>query len=168
MIVPNFRKILKHIAYAAFLIFIGSIIVVIYPFELSQKNVTIVGFNRHYACGECEYRFGISEVLDERGNKKNKDNSQDSPFRFDGWDILVLFKGSSGYLSSYEDRVDLNKAGCAKPDFRLRGQFKRRLIYSFMYADGHYDGIYFEADTGKALNPIWPSCKEMPKEVVLQ
>jgi hypothetical protein len=105
--------------------------------------------------------FGISRIdgNDDSGNRST------SPNRFDGWDILVLFKGSDTYLSSYQNELFSIDPDCAWPTFRLTGQFKRRLIYALLYNGDRFDGIYFDANFGVAIQK--PTCKSVPKKTVL-
>lgn len=146
---------------AALAFALGAVAVSLYPFKLSKPNVTIDVIDRRYACGECYVRFGISKINDADGS-----NRHDSPNRFEGWDVLVLFKGNDSYLSSYQDELFAKNQNCAWPTFRLTGQFKRRLIYALMYSGDRYDGIYFDANSGVAINTE-PTCKSAPKEAAL-
>lgn len=125
----------------------GILAVAIYPFQLSGPNVTIETFDRSYACGDCYVRFGISKI-----DGTEEDNKQATPGRFNGWDVLVRFKGNESYLSGYQEELFAKDKNCARPTFRLKGQFKRRLIYAFLYDGDRYDGIYFDANSGVAVS----------------
>ncbi|MCP1576784.1 hypothetical protein RB25_04630 [Herbaspirillum rubrisubalbicans] len=139
----------------------GTIAVSVYPFKLSDPNVTIEVYDRRYACGECYLEFGISKI-----EGADESNRQNSPYRFEGWDVLVLFRGSDSFLSRYQDRLFEKNPACTWPTFRLTGQFKRRLIYALNFNGDHYDGLYFDANSGVALNTE-PSCKTVARETAL-
>ena len=143
---------------------VGVASVLIYPFKLSKPNVTIDVFDRRYACGDCYIRFGISKVYgtQDGGQESKSGRRPDSPERFDGWDVLVIFKGNDFYLSSYQEELFSKDKNCAWPTFHLTGQFKRRLIYSFLHDGDQYDGIYFDAHTGVAVNTA-SDCKSATK-----
>lgn len=162
------RRCLSFFLCLALAFLVGAISVAIYPFQLSAPNVTIDVFDRRYACGDCYIRFGISRVY---GSQNGEDEIQDerrpeSPDRFNGWDVLVIFKGNDSYLSNYQEERFAKDNNCAWPIFRLTGQFKRRLIYSFLHDGDQYDGIYFDANSGVALNTE-PACKKVPTEARL-
>jgi hypothetical protein len=152
----NFYRLLMALAFLA-----GVASVLIYPFKLSKPNVTIDVFDRRYACGDCYIRFGISNVYGmQNGEQETKSRRRpDSPERFSGWDVLVIFNGSDSYLSSYQEELFSKDQNCAWPTFHLMGQFKRRLIFSFLHDGDQYDGIYFDAHTGVAVNTA-SECKE--------
>jgi hypothetical protein len=144
---------------------LGVLAIAIYPFKLSAPNVAVDVFDKRYACGDCYIRFGISDVPGD-SNVDDKNNRSTSPNRFNGWDILISYKGDTSYLEYYQaDRLAKNP-DCGWPIFRLTGQFKRRLIYALIYEGDDYDGIYFDAQSGIAINTN-PDCKTYPKEIVL-
>lgn len=147
---------------------IGVLSIAIYPFQLSAPNVTIDVFDRRYACGDCYIRFGVSKVygLQKKGDETKEENRSELPGKFNGWDVLVVFKGNDSYLSSYQNERFAKDNNCAWPTFRLTGQFKRRLIYSLLYDGDQYDGIYFDARSGAAINTE-PTCKKLPAETQL-
>lgn len=163
------RRILVYFLCLVLAALVGAISIAIYPFQLSAPNVTIDVFDRRYACGDCYIRFGISRVYgaDNPRDGAPDENQPDSPGRYKGWDVLVLFKGNDSYLSSYQEERFEKDHSCSWPTFRLTGQFKRRLIYSVLYDGDNYDGIYFDAHSGVAVNTD-PDCKKLPKEVRLQ
>ncbi|WP_426080429.1 PAAR domain-containing protein [Herbaspirillum huttiense] len=80
--------------------------------------------------------------------------------------VLVLFRGNDSYLSRYQDELFEKNPACTWPTFRLTGQFKRRLIYALIFNGDHYDGIYFDANSGVAINTE-PSCKTVARETAL-
>lgn len=152
-------------------VILGGLAITFYPFKLSKQNVTIEVVDMRYACGDCYIRFQISKVTTEAHNlfeTGTRNNHQNSPFRFEGWDILVRYKGSDTYLDNYQNELFSKYPDCAWPTFRLKGQFKRRLIYSLLYDGDHYDGLYFDADSGTALNKVEPSCKGLAQEMPLK
>jgi hypothetical protein len=162
------KRCLSYFIALALAFLVGVISIAIYPFQLSEPNVTADIFDRRYACGDCYIRFGVSKIY---GAQNGEDETQDkrrpeSPERFDGWDVLVIFKGSDSYLSSYQEERFAKDHNCAWPTFRLTGQFKRRLIYSLLHDGDQYDGIYFDAQSGVAVN-TQPACKKLPTEVRL-
>uniref|UniRef100_UPI00333FC0A2 hypothetical protein n=1 Tax=Castellaniella defragrans TaxID=75697 RepID=UPI00333FC0A2 len=164
----NAKKYLSCLVLAAFAFLVGVISIMIYPFQLSGPNVMIDVFDRRYACGDCYIRFGISEIHSPQngGDEAESKKQPGSPERFDGWDVLVVFKGDDSYLSSYQNERFSKDHDCAWPTFRLTGQFKRRLIYSLLYDGDRYDGIYFDAHSGVAVNTE-SACKTLPIEVEL-
>ena len=145
----------------ALVFFAGVASILIYPFKLSPPNVTVDVFDRRYACGDCYIRFGISKIYPDRGGEQDSKSRRrpTSPERFDGWDVLVIFNGNDSYLASYQEELFSKDQNCGWPTFHLTGQFKRRLIYSFLHDGDQYDGIYFDAHTGIAVNTA-PECKQ--------
>jgi hypothetical protein len=158
----KFKQCATRISVVALAFLLGALAVSLYPFKLSDKNVTIDVSDKRYACGECYIRFGISKIYEF----DDAESRSESPNRFDGWDVLVLLKGSDSYLSSYQEELFNKNEHCGWPIFRLTGQFKRRLIYALMYDGDHYDGIYFDANSGVAINTE-PTCTGIPQETIL-
>ncbi len=78
-------------------------------------------------------------------------NENDTPIRFIGWDVVVVYKGSDNPLLKYANSNAASDKGCASPVVRLTGQFKRKLIYTLLYTGDRYDGIYFDADTASIV-----------------
>jgi len=155
------KKYLARTFISASLLLFGAIGICVYPFTLSNPDVTIQVFDRRYACGECYVAFGISKI-----EGRDESNRQNSPYRFEDWDVLVLFRGNDSYLSRYQDELFEKNPACTWPTFRLTGQFKRRLIYALIFNGDHYDGIYFDANSGVAINTE-PSCKTVARETAL-
>lgn len=116
-----------------------------------------------YACGDCytQYRvLGAAEpgevVVGTR--KSDSYNAPGTPYRFIGWDLIVIFKGSDDSLTDFWDRHYSDRQPCGFPVFRLTGQFKRKLIYALLYNGDMYDGIYFDADTAVAVYSPYGKC----------
>lgn len=162
------KKYLSRFFYLAFAFLLGILFVAIYPFQLSEPDVTIDVFDRRYACGDCYIRFGIAKIYDLQTGEHEAQNRRqpDSPARFEGWDVLVLFKGDDAYLANNQEERFTKDKYCAWPIFRLKGQFKRRLIYSLLHDGDQYDGIYFDAHSGVAINTE-PACKHQPRVIQL-
>ena len=81
--------------------------------------------------------------------------------RYLGWDVVVNYKGNTDGLLNSLDTISRNGPHCAWPDFRLRGQFKRRIIYSLYFRGDHYDGIYFDTDDATAVYSSNMNCPEV-------
>lgn len=157
------RRIISRLLLPALTCLVGALSVSMFPFALSKPNVTIDVFDRRYACGDCYIRFGISKVhgSPDAAHEQQNERRPESPQRFAGWDVLVVYKGSDSYLSRYQDELFAKDNRCAWPTFRLTGQFKRRLIYEFLHDGDDYDGIYFDARSGVAITAD-PACETQP------
>ncbi|MCL1861511.1 MAG: hypothetical protein FWG52_08295 [Proteobacteria bacterium] len=146
----------------------GIAAVMLYPFNVSQNSVTIDVRDMRYACGDCFVRFGVINTYDEGG--KIIDNFEDtdsrSLYRFNGWDIIIVYKGNSNFLQSYQEELYQKDEYCSWPVFRLKGQFKRKLINNLIWEGNGYDGLYFDATSGVSINND-PECKAVPQETML-
>lgn len=146
---------------------LGVVAVLLYPIPLSDPDTTIEVAYARYGCVEWCPQFSILNAR-RNGDALTKGRTRESenivPFRLIGWDIVVFFKGSDDTLSHYlNDRHETqiyHDGHCIEPGFRLKGQFKRRLIYSLIYSGDHYDGIYFDAESAVALGDDSPGCGE--------
>jgi hypothetical protein len=161
-----------RMGFAALFFLIGVVAILFYPLPISDPDVSIEVLYVRYACGECYVQHRIlkaskhGEVALTDRTGRNFDNENDSPIRFIGWDVLVFYKGDDEAISKHLD-THLNSDGaCRAPTFRLRGQLKRKLIYALLYRGDKYDGTYFDANSGVAINTE-PTCKSAPKEAAL-
>ncbi|MDR2837804.1 MAG: hypothetical protein LBV49_04430 [Azonexus sp.] len=168
-------SVIRRISYAALFFILGIVAVFLYPFPVSEPNITVEVIYVRYACGECFVQHRIIKVSQSRASgaqesidrySRNDENESNNPIRFIGWDILVFYKGDDEAISRYLDAHLDTSGDCMAPTFKLTGQLKRRLIYSLLYNGDRYDGIYFDANSGTAINTD-PTCKGVPKEVAL-
>lgn len=143
----------------------GACAISIYPFPLSEPNIIIETRHMSYACGECYVQERVTRVLDkDSGNfidKHDYESESNTPFRYLGWDVVVNYKRNTDGLLNSLDTISRNGPYCAWPDFRLRGQFKRRIIYSHYFRGDHYDGIYFDTDDATAIYSSNMNCPEV-------
>jgi hypothetical protein len=139
----------------------GLLAAFLYPFQLSEKDTTVDVIHMQYACGECHVQYRVLKAGDANGqtHARTFGNESDTPMRFIGWDVVVLHKGSDKPLLKYRNVSALSAEACASPVLRLRGQFKRKLLYTFLYSGGRYDGIYFDAHTASIVPQDRHGCK---------
>ncbi|MFC4523219.1 hypothetical protein [Cupriavidus pinatubonensis] len=131
----------------------GVLAVFLYRFPLSGENTTIDVIYMQYACGDCHAQYRVLKAGGEDGQMQARtfDNESDTPMRFIGWDVVVLYKGSDQPLVKFVDPSTASRNDCMSPVVRLRGQFKRKLINMLFYTGDRYDGIYFDADTASIV-----------------
>ncbi|CAG2152880.1 hypothetical protein [Cupriavidus numazuensis] len=145
-------KVARQVLALVLLLGAGVLAAFLYPFPLSSENTTIDVMHMQYACGDCYVQYRVLKAgRDGQTGARTFDNTNDTPMRFIGWDVVVLFKGSDAPLLKYADSSDAADRGCASPVVRLTGQFKRKLIYTLFYTGDRYDGIYFDADTASIV-----------------
>lgn len=165
----KFPAIIQRTCFGVLFALLGATGVFLYPFSVSDPNITAEVFYAHYGCGDfcAQYRvikvsrLPATEAQQLIGrDSRNSDNENLNPIRFIGWDVLVLHKGDNEALSRYLD-THLDKTGaCKAPIFKLTGQFKRRLVYSLLYSEDKYDGTYFDAQSAVAVGDPSPTCKQ--------
>ncbi|WER45512.1 hypothetical protein CupriaWKF_14580 [Cupriavidus sp. WKF15] len=149
----DLRKFAGHVVVPAALVATGILIIFLYPFRLSDENVTIDVMYMQYACGDCYVQYRVLKAGGGGGQMqaRTSDNESDTPTRFIGWDVVVLYKDSDKPLLEYVEPGTASRNDCASPVVRLSGQFRRKLIYMFLYSGERYDGIYFDADTASIV-----------------
>jgi hypothetical protein len=155
------------VAIALFL-FVGTGTMLIYPFDVSESGITVNVMDMEYACGDCYVRFGVTGAYDNEGNLITNFNAAESrdSYKFVGWDVIVIYRGEENFLQSYQEKLASNNVYCSRPLFRLKGRFKRKFIYKFIWDGYYYDGLYFDATSGVAINND-PGCKTVPRETIL-
>lgn len=154
---------LKLVLLAVFFLLLGVAAVLIYPFQLSDKNTTIEAAYVRYACGDCYVQYRILKAAShgqELTMQRSFENENTTPVRFIGWDVLVFYKGDDQAISEYLDKHYDKSGNCKEPVFRLHGQLKRKLIYSLLYRGDQYDGTYFDAQSAVAVGDPSPTCKQ--------
>lgn len=142
----------------------------LYPFALSDENVKVEVIHMRFACGDCHVQYRVLKVAgkDETLSRDvSFEQKSETPARFIGWDVLVRFKGSDDVLENYRDKNFRPDADCNIPTFRLRGQFKRKLAYSILYAGDRYDGTYFDANRAAIVYKGRGGCRQLG-EVAIQ
>jgi hypothetical protein len=146
----------------------GTIGALVYPFDLSRDDVTIDVRDMRYACGDCHVDYGVMGIYDSDNEKIEDFDDADTRhlYKFVGWDIVVVYKGNSDFLREYQRGLHHEDEYCSWPVFRLKGQFKRKLLYALIWDGDYYDGLYFDANSGVAVNNE-PECKTVPKETIL-
>jgi len=157
------KRPLKLVLLAVFFLLLGATVVLIYPFQLSDKNTTIEAVYVRYACGDCYVQYRILKAApygQELTTQRSFENENTTPVRFIGWDVLVFYKGDDQAISEYLDKHYDKSGSCREPVFRLHGQLKRKLIYSLLYRGDQYDGTYFDAQSGVAVGDPSPACKQ--------
>lgn len=139
----------------------GLLAAFLYPFHLSDENTTIDVIHMQYACGECHVQYRVLKAGGANGqtHARTFGNESGAPMRFIGWDVVVLYKGSDQPLLKYRNSSAVSAEDCASPVLRLRGQFKRKLIYTFLYSGDRYDGTYFDAQTASIAPHDPHGCK---------
>lgn len=161
--------VVKRFCGASLFFLLGIAAVFLYPFSISEPDITAEVIYVRYACGDCYVRTKILKVrqLHAAGNQKLVDrndpditNQNDIPVRFIGWDVLVFYKGDDEAISRYLDAHLDTSGDCMAPTFKLTGQLKRRLIYSLLYKGDRYDGTYFDAKSAVAVGDPSPTCKQ--------
>lgn len=147
------KTILRTVVACLLALLAGVSFVFLYPFRLSDENVTIDVMYMQYACGDCYVQYRVLKAGGEGGQMQARtfENESDTPTRFIGWDVVVLYKDSDKPLLEYVDPSTASRNDCASPVVRLSGQFKRKLIYTLLYSGERYDGIYFDADTASIV-----------------
>lgn len=140
-------KIAGRVLIQVSLVAAGTLAAFLYPFQLSEKDTTIDVIRMQYACGECQVQYRVLKAggPNDQTHARTFGNESDTPMRFIGWDVVVLYKGSDKPLLKYRNSRAISAEDCASPVLRLRGQFKRKLIYTFLYSGDRYDGTYFDA-----------------------
>lgn len=151
---------------------LGVLVALNYPVKLSKADVVVLVHDMKYACGDCYVRYRIvsAESKSERGQlirERDSSNQNDSPVRFIGWDIVVVHNGNADAISDYLSANLETNGECYAPNFRLKGQLKRKLIYSLLYRGDYYDGTYFDADAASAVYRASPGCPKEKLEVPL-
>ncbi|MEM5432506.1 hypothetical protein [Cupriavidus oxalaticus] len=155
------KPILRAVSTHLLVLLAGISLVVVYPFSLSDENVAIDVIYMQYACGDCYVQYRVLKAGGEDGQMQARtfDNENDTPMRLIGWDVVVLYKGSDQPLIKYVDPITASRNDCMSPVVRLRGQFKRKLIYTLFYTGDRYDGIYFDADTASIVRNGIHGCR---------
>lgn len=143
----------------------------IYPFPLSEPGTIIETRHMFYACGDCYAQERVTRVFDKENgkltDKANYESENNMPLRYLGWDVVVNYKGNTDGLLEYLGTTTKYIQNCAWPDFRLKGQFKRRLIYALYFRGDHYDGIYFDTNDATAIYLSGENCPIPAGEVTL-
>jgi YD repeat-containing protein len=161
----------KHCAFGASIILLflaGGTAVIIYPFDVSEEGVTVDIKDMRYACGDCYVRFGVIGTYDIDGNEISDFDAFENreSYKYNGWDALVVYKGNAYFLQDYQEELHGKDENCSWPVFRLKGQFKRKIIHGLTWKGDYYDGLYFDATSGVAINND-PDCKTVPRETIL-
>ncbi|MFJ4289376.1 hypothetical protein ACIP1U_06210 [Cupriavidus sp. NPDC089707] len=157
-------KVAARVLTPVLLVATGVLAVFLYPFPLSGENMMIDVMYMQYACGDCYVQYRVLKAGGEGGQMQARtfDNENDTPMRFIGWDVVVLYKGSDQPLIKYVDPSTASRNDCMSPVVRLRGRFKRKLINMLFYTGDRYDGIYFDADTASIVPNGIHGCRPSP------
>jgi hypothetical protein len=139
-----------------FSFFIGRQCVLYYPFQLSKSKAEIEIRHMKYACGNCYPQYRIERIIIDPEKKISK---------FLNWEILVYLRGEN---FEYESQKKIKNDCFNQYTFILKGTFKKKLIYAFKRElnSPDYNGLYFDADSAKAL--LTEQCdKKVQKEINL-
>jgi hypothetical protein len=121
-----------------------------------------------YACGDCHVKFGVIGTYDTDGKEITDFHAPEhrENYKYNGWDVVVIYKGDKNFLQNYQEELNAKDEYCSWPLFRLKGQFKRKIIYAWIWKNDNYDGLYFDASSGVAINND-QNCKTVSKETIL-
>jgi len=157
----DIKPLLKHILFGVLCFLLGGLCVVLYPFKLSDSNITIEVAYIRYACGDCYVQYRVQKVAqsaEPMTDQRTFETEDLSPTRFLGWDVLAFYIGEEDALARYLDEHYDHNGQCSESRFRLQGQFKRRLVYTLLYHGDNYDGVYFDAHKAVALGDNSAAC----------
>lgn len=93
---------LRSLLFGLLCFLLGGLCVLLYPFKLSDPNITIEVAYMRYACGDCYVQYRVQKVAqsgEPMTDQRTFETEDLSPTRFLGWEVLAFYNDEEDALA---------------------------------------------------------------------